>query len=91
MNNLVEIAFEKARCDASNSEYDRSVCTNAISVAYNTIENIEVRGEPSAYLGKIIAVIENLHADYNDPDGEYTNGTAIIGSLLGYIYEIKAL
>ena len=89
MNNLIEHAFNKARDNAHASEYDRGVCILAISRAYDVFATIPIRGEPEDYLNSVKVAISNFQDNYNDPDGEYTNGTAIIGTLLSHLYQLR--
>ena len=89
MNHEIEIAFSKARQSAASSEYDKSVCVRAIAVAYDTASGIPIKGESISYLNTIIEELVKLKQGYNDPDGEYTNGSAMIGTLIGFICELK--
>ena len=66
---------------ASKSEYDRSVSISAVSKVRELVLNLV---EDSEEMDKktLIETIELMKVNYNDPDGKYTNGKSIIGSLL---------
>lgn len=67
---------------AQMSEYDRSVAITAISRARNTIEDLAKSGiQPNKCKQAILDALEKLRANYHDPDGEFTNGKGVIGSL----------
>lgn len=83
---LIEAAFKKSAASAYTSEYDRDVCIKAVIASKNCINNVLVKDPWSDYLLSVITALENLQANYNDPDGEYTNGKAIIGTIIQEIY-----
>jgi hypothetical protein len=68
---------------AQASQYDRRVAVTAIGAVRSSVENIPVEGSAQSYGRKILAAVTSLLEGYNDPEGEYTNGRGIIGSLLG--------
>lgn len=85
---LIDAAIEKTIILAQESEYDRSVCLKAAISSKNTVENVPLTGEWSQYVLTVITALETLRADYNDTDGEYTNGTAVIGTTIQEIYNL---
>lgn len=86
MKSIIEAAFKNAREDAASSAYDRAVCIKAISTANDVFMAIPVAGSAEDYFQTVYQELTTLQKSYNDPDGEYTNGKAMIGSLLGEIY-----
>ncbi len=67
---------------AANSQYDQGVCVNAISVARKTIMAVPADLSPGDYKAQLLQDLTALFVDYHDPDGEYTSGKGVIGSLL---------
>ncbi len=68
---------------AQASQYDRRVAVTAISTARAHIEEILAEGSAEAYGNLVLAALASQLETYNDPDGVYTNGRGVIGSLLG--------
>ncbi|NNE24789.1 MAG: hypothetical protein HKN11_19495 [Rhizobiales bacterium] len=73
---------------AQASEYDRSVAVTAIAAARAVITGAAVEGSAGDYGRTVYAAVASLHQTYNDPDGEYTNGRGVLGSLLGDLYDV---
>jgi len=67
---------------AQTSQFDRRVAITAISTARAHIEKISVEGSSEAYGHLVLGTLASLLDRYNDPDGVYTNGRAVIDSLL---------
>ena len=76
MNQVFDILNEHSR-KAEVSEYDRSVSIKAVLTVRDWIN---ANSPPTKKA--IVDGIENLRSNYNDPDGVYTNGRGIIGSIL---------
>ena len=81
--------MEKQSVKAAKSEYDISVCISAVAAAHKSFEAIEVSGTATEYVARVYDAISNLQDGYNDSDGEYTNGRASIGDVLGGVYDLK--
>lgn len=76
---------EKHALAAQSSEYDRAVAITAIARARKVIEDV-IAGSSSKNLGvEILTNLIELHSNYNDPDGVYTNGKGVLGSLVADI------
>ena len=87
-NVIKKIMAEQAIKEA-NSQYDKSVCITAVAAARDRFEDVEVSGSASEYVERVYAAISELQDNYNDSDGEYTNGKAPIGSVLDRISDLK--
>ena len=81
--------MEEQAVKAARSEYDISVCITAVSAARSTFEGVEVKGSAPEYVANVYAAISDLQNGYNDSDGQYTNGRAPIGDVLGQVYTLK--
>lgn len=73
---------DKHALKAGESEYDRGVAVAAIAAARKTILAVPIGTDVSAYHAGVRAALERLHARYHDPDGQYTSGKGVIGSLI---------
>ncbi len=73
--------IDKRSIEASQSQYDRHVCVNAISATRDIFNRVHVEGTASEYGQAVISALRNLHETYNDTDGEYTSGKAPIGDV----------
>ena len=71
--------------EAQNSQYDRSVSITAIATARDHFNQVAVESSAEAYCQRVLADLITLQETYNDPDGEYTNGRGVLGSLIGDI------
>ena len=72
---------------AHASEYDRSVAISAIASARRTVEDLPLEPSGSENHGQtILDALNDLRAGYNDPDGKYTNGKGVLGSLIDDVY-----
>lgn len=80
-NDLLEIVNAHA-VKASNSQYDQGVCVLAISTARKTIMSIPTDLPPADYQEQVLQSLTALFETYHDPDGEYTSGKGVIGSLI---------
>lgn len=67
---------------ALRSDYDSKVCVAAVSAADAVFRNTAVGDDPKTYVLGLIAKLTALRDAYDDPDGEYTNGSSSIGSVL---------
>jgi len=81
--------MEEQAVKAARSEYDISVCISAVSAARRTFEGIEVKGSAPEYVAQVYDAISDLQNGYNDSDGQYTNGRASIGDVLGRVYQLQ--
>lgn len=68
---------------AQASQYDRTVAITAVATARGIIEEILSDESIQNYGEQVLSALKSLLQTYNDPDGQYTNGRGIIGSLLG--------
>ena len=73
---------------AQRSEYDWKVSTKAVAVAASAVKGVNVAGSAAEYRQAVLSTLEALQSDYNDPDGEHTNGSSEIGSLIREIRSI---
>jgi len=86
MRTLFDEVLTRHALAAQASQYDRSVAVTAIAAARAIITNATVEGSAEDYGQSVYAAVASLHQTYNDPDGEYTNGRGVLGSLLGDMY-----
>lgn len=70
---------------AQRSEYDWKVCVRAVGAADAVFRTVAVAGTPRTYAQAVIDRLAALRDSYNDPDGEYTNGSSDIGSTVADI------
>jgi hypothetical protein len=68
---------------AQASRYDRTVCITAVVAARDVIEGISANNQLQNYTEEVLGSLNALRQTYNDPDGQYTNGKGVIGSLFG--------
>ena len=68
---------------AQSSQYDRRVAVTAISSARSVIDSVFARPDVKDYKSEILEALIALQSDYHDPDGEFTNGKGVLGSLIG--------
>ena len=73
---------------ACESEYDRAVGIYAIGTARDVVLAIPVEPPAALYRDRVLAKLQELMADYHDPDGVYTSGKGVIGSLIGDLMEL---
>ncbi len=66
---------------ASKCEYDREVAIKAISAARKAVLTIPDDLPPNLIRSHALAALAELMANYHDPDGQYTSGKGVIGSL----------
>ena len=76
-------AVEKHAIIAQVSGYDRTVSITAVAAARSVVESIIPDNPVQIYAEQISSALKSLLQTYNDPDGIYTNGRGVIGSLLG--------
>ena len=81
LNSVLVIVDEHSR-KAAESDYDRGVAIRAVSVVRKSINDVFKEVGEIASKGKVIDVLELLKKDYNDTDGQYTNGKGVIGSVI---------
>jgi len=62
---------------AEQSEYDRSVSILAVSFVRDWLSSSQCNTKES-----IVAGIESLKDNYNDKEGQYTNGKGVIGAII---------
>lgn len=87
-NAIKKIINEQAIKEAG-SPYDKSVCITAVTAARDVFEGVEVSGSATQYIGWVYDAISRLQDNYSDSDGQYTNGKAPIGSVLGRLSDLK--
>lgn len=75
-------AVAKHAVAAQASQYDRTVCISAVAAARSVVEDIIPDNPPQNYGEQVLCALKSLLQTYNDPDGKYTNGRGVIGSLL---------
>lgn len=78
----------KHAIDAQTSQYDRTVCITAVAAARSVIEGVIPDNPSQNYGEQVLCALKLLLQNYNDPDGKYTNGRGVLGSLLG---DVEAL
>ncbi|MCB1483072.1 MAG: hypothetical protein KDJ55_14200 [Rhodobiaceae bacterium] len=68
---------------AQASSYDRHVAVTAVARARAVVESMPIDPDDACDPASgILEALRALHATYNDPDGEYTNGKGVLGSLI---------
>lgn len=77
--------MEKHASAAQASQCDRTVAITAIARARHIIEEISANSANGNFGVEFLSALGELHSNYNDPDGIYTNGKGILGSLIGDI------
>ncbi len=85
LKSRVDKALEKHALAAQASQYDRSVAISAIASARAVVEDISGKYNSDIFGSQLLAALYGLHSNYNDPDGTYTNGKGVLGSLIGDI------
>lgn len=76
---------EKHALAAQSSQYDRAVAITAVARARLVIEEVIANSSSEDFGVELLATLVELHSNYNDPDGIYTNGKGVMGSLIGDI------
>jgi len=71
---------------ASLSQYDRAVAITAISAARQVVLAIPSNLPAEEYQARVLAELGQLMERYHDPDGEYTSGKGVIGSLVNDLH-----
>lgn len=83
--------LEKHALAAQSSQYDRSVAITAIARARAVVAEVIASSKGEDVGVEILDALIELHSDYNDPDGLYTNGKGVLGNLIGDIeIELKS-
>ena len=77
--------IEKHALAAQSSEYDRTVAITAIACARQVIDDVISDPSRGNFSAELLAQLDFLHSNYNDPDGIYTNGKGVLGSLIADI------
>jgi|GEM_PF-1037315 len=80
--------IEKRSLEASQSQYDKSVCIRAVAATRDVIESIPTDGTAIEYGQATIELLSNLYETYHDTDGEYTSGKAPIGNIYSGVLHI---
>ena len=88
LRNLILATVAKHAVAAQASQYDRSVSITAVAAARSIVEEISPDNPSQDYGDRVLSALRSLHQTYNDPDGEYTNGRGVVGSLLGDVEAI---
>ena len=83
INTQILDIINKHALKAQASEYDRSVALTAIASARARIEEVLVEGSADCYGLNVLSCLALLYENYNDLDGQYTNGRGVLGSLIG--------
>ena len=81
----IETIFAERGLAAARSEYDRSVCVEAVRAARLVFESVPVVGDGPDYVRSVLAALAPLYETYHDPDGVYTSGRGVIGDVYGAI------
>ena len=72
---------------AQASQYDRGVAITAVASARRTVESLSLQqADADSHRQTILDALNALRTDYNDPDGLYTNGKGVLGSLIDDVY-----
>lgn len=88
LKRAIETIFAERTQKASQSEYDRSVLLGAVAAARDAVENVAWTDAADAYKEDLLETLSELRASYNDPDGQYTNGKAMIGDIYTDFYAL---
>lgn len=72
----------------AESPYGAGVCVRAIGAAEDVFSRVPVVGTALDYARQVYKAIDDLHDDYNDSEGEYTNGPAPIGNVLSRVSDL---
>lgn len=81
----INASVEKHALAAQVSQYDRTVTITAIASARHVIEEVIANSANGNFGVELLSALVELNANYNDPDGIYTNGKGVLGSLIGDI------
>ncbi len=73
----------------NRSAYDVKVCVLAVARAQDEFKTFPVSGSAQRYWEDTVAKLEVFRDGYYDPDGEYTNGAGVIGSVIESIKGIR--
>lgn len=76
---------EKHALAAQSSQYDSAVAITAVARARKVIANVFEGSNSKNPRVEILANLLELHSNYNDTDGEYTNGKGVLGNLIADI------
>lgn len=76
---------EKHALAAQVSQYDRTVAITAIARARVVVDEVSANSGRGNFSVELLSALVELHSNYNDPDGVYTNGKGVLGSLIGDI------
>ncbi len=82
IKNWAKSIIEKHAKAAQCSQYDRKVAVTAISNARIVIDKVIAKPDVENYKAEIVAALIVLQSEYHDPDGEFTNGKGVLGSLI---------
>lgn len=85
----IESVFARHAEKAAQAEYDKSVFISAVAAARDVCRNLPVTGTADTYLQSVLDALDELFSNYNDTDGEYTNGRAAIGDVRRDIANLK--
>lgn len=75
---------------AADSEYDRSVCIRAVSVARELFNTIPVSEPAENYVESVIDTLSQLVETYHDSEGVFTSGKSSIGDILSDLWALRA-
>jgi len=83
---IISQLIEKHAHKASMSQYDRAVSITAISAARQVVLAIPSNLPAEVYQARVLAELGQLMERYHDPDGQYTSGKGVIGSLVNDLH-----
>ena len=82
LHKAIEVIIRKRAVEASQMSYDRKVWISAVGEAQSVFSRVPMKDTVEAYHQAVVSALSAACDAYNDPDGEYTNGTGAIGDVL---------
>ena len=69
------------------NQYDRHIAVSAVASARKRVDELQLETVPADKQARtVIDALIQLRLEYSDPDGEYTNGKAILGNLIDDVF-----
>ena len=88
LQNAIKAIIKTRAMEASQMSYDRKVWISAVAEAQSVFNRVPLKDTVKAYHQAVVGALSAACDAYNDPDGEYTNGTGAIGDVL---YDVMGL
>ena len=83
---IISQLIEKHPHKANMSQYDRAVAITAISATRQVVLAVPSNLPAEEYQAHVLVELRQLMERYHDPDGEYTSGKGLIGSLVNDLH-----